>query len=150
MPLRTAELGALRELGAAIKGRVDKALDVAHPTEARLRGIYGTIFTGPPSGEAAHLRNVTVFADAQVDRSPCGTGTSAVMAVVDAMGLLQPGGRFVHESLVGTTFSGTVEDRTAVGELPAIVPRIEGRAWITGCHEFVMHRDDPLREGFLL
>ena len=150
VPLRTAELGALRELGAAIKGRVDKALDVAHPTEARLRGIYGTIFTGPPSGEGAHLRNVTVFADAQVDRSPCGTGTSAVMAVVDAMGLLQPGGSFVHESLVGTTFSGTVEDRTSVGELPAIVPRIEGRAWITGRHEFLMDRDDPLREGFVL
>jgi proline racemase len=150
VPLRASELGALRALGAVIKERVDRVLDVVHPADPRLGGIYGTIFTGPPDGAGAHLRNVTVFADAQVDRSPCGTGTSAVMAVVDAMGLLEPGGRFVHESLIGTTFSGTVEDRTSVGELPAIVPRIEGRAWVTGHHEFVLDDDDPLRDGFLL
>ena len=149
-PIRREELGRLRALGGRIRDRIDKALDVVHPLDARLRGIYGTIFTGPPNGEGAHLRNVTVFADAQVDRSPCGTGTSAVMAVVDAMGLLDPGGRFVHESLIGTTFAGTVEARTSVGELPAIVPRIEGRAWITGHHEFVIDDDDPLRDGFLL
>ena len=150
VPLRREELATLRALGGRIGGRIEKALDVVHPVDARLRGIYGTIFTGPPDAEGAHLRNVTVFADAQVDRSPCGTGTSAVMAVVDAMGLLDPGGRFVHESLIGTTFAGTVEDRTSVGELPAIVPRIEGRAWVTGRHEFVIDDDDPLRDGFLL
>ena len=150
VPIRREALGRLRALGGLIRDRIDKAVDVVHPLDARLRGIYGTIFTGPPDGEGAHLRNVTVFADAQVDRSPCGTGTSAVMAVVDAMGLLDPGGRFVHESLIGTTFAGTVEDRASVGELPAIVPRIEGRAWITGHHEFVVDGDDPLRDGFLL
>ena len=150
VPIRREELGRLRALGGVIRDRVDKALDVVHPTEARLRGIYGTIFTGPPNGESAHLRNVTVFADAQVDRSPCGTGTSAVMAVVDAMGLLDPGGCFVHESLIGTTFAGTIEGRTSVGELPAIVPRVEGRAWVTGHHEFVIDDEDPLRDGFLL
>ena len=150
LPVRREALGGLRALGSRIRDRIDKALDVVHPGDARLRGIYGTIFTGPPNGEGAHLRNVTVFADAQVDRSPCGTGTSAVMAVVDAMGLLDPGVRFVHESLIGTTFAGTVEARTSVGELPAIVPRIEGRAWITGHHEFVIDEDDPLRDGFLL
>jgi proline racemase len=150
VPIRGEELGRLRALGGSIRDRIDKAVDVVHPADARLCGIYGTIFTGPPDAEGAHLRNVTVFADAQVDRSPCGTGTSAVMAVVDAMGLLDPGGRFVHESLIGTTFSGTVEDRTSVGDLPAIVPRIEGRAWITGHHEFVLDDDDPLCDGFLL
>ena len=150
VPLRRGELSRLRALGGRIRNRVEKVLDVVHPADARLCGIYGTIFTGPPEAEGAHLRNVTVFADAQIDRSPCGTGTSAVMAVVDAMGLLSPDGCFVHESLVGTTFSGTLEGRTAVGDLPAIVPRIEGRAWITGFHEFVIDDDDPLREGFLL
>ena len=150
VPIRGEELGRLRALGGMIRDRTDKAVDVVHPGDPRLHGIYGTIFTGPPAAEGAHLRNVTVFADAQVDRSPCGTGTSAVMAVVDAMGLLDPGGCFVHESLIGTTFSGTVEDRTAIGGLPAIVPRIEGRAWITGRHEFVLDDEDPLREGFLL
>lgn len=150
IPVRGGALGRLRALGGLIRDRVDRAVDVVHPVDARLRGIYGTIFTGPPDAEGSHLRNVTVFADAQVDRSPCGTGTAAVMAVVDAMGLLDPGGRFVNESLIGTTFSGTVEERTAVGELPAIVPRIEGRAWITGRHEFVIDDEDPLRDGFLL
>ena len=150
VPIRREELARLRALGGEIRDRVDKAVDVVHPTDPRLRGIYGTIFTGPPDREDAHLRNVTVFADAQVDRSPCGTGTSAVMAVVDAMGLLDPAGRFVHESLIGTTFAGTVEDRTTVGDLAAIVPRIEGRAWITGRHEFLLDDDDPLCEGFLL
>ena len=150
IPIRREELGRLRALGGLVGDRVEKTLDVVHPTEAGLRGIYGTIFTGPPDAEGAHLRNVTVFADAQVDRSPCGTGTSAVMAVVDAMGLLDPGGRFVHESIIGTTFSGTLEDRTVVGDLPAIVPRIEGRAWITGRHEFLLDDDDPLCDGFLL
>ena len=149
-PIRREELGRLRALGSLIGDRVEKTLDVVHPVEAGLRGIYGTIFTGSPDAEGAHLRNVTVFADAQVDRSPCGTGTSAVMAVVDAMGLLDPGGRFVHESIIGTTFSGTLEDRTVVGDLPAIVPRIEGRAWITGRHEFLLDDDDPLCDGFLL
>ena len=150
VPIRGGELGRLRALGTLIRDRIEKAVDVVHPTDARLRGVYGTIFTGPPDAEGAHLRNVTVFADAQVDRSPCGTGTSAVMAVVDAMGLLDPGGRFVHESLIGTTFSGTIEDRTAVGDRPAIVPRIEGRAWVTGHHEFLLDDEDPLRDGFLL
>ncbi len=150
VPIRREELARLRVLGGEIRDRADKAVDVVHPADRRLRGIYGTIFTGPPDAEGAHLRNVTVFADAQVDRSPCGTGTSAVMAVLDAMGLLDPAGRFVHESLIGTTFSGTVEDRTTVGDLPAIVPRIEGRAWITGRHEFELDDDDPLRDGFLL
>ena len=148
--IRREELARLRALGTEIGDRIEKAVDVVHPADSRLHGIYGTIFTGPPNGEDAHLRNVTIFADAQVDRSPCGTGTSAVMAVVDAMGLLDPGGRFVHQSIIGTTFSGTLEDRTVVGDLPAIVPRIEGRAWITGLHEFLIDDEDPLHEGFLL
>ena len=148
--IRREELARLRALGTEIGDRIEKTVDVVHPADSRLHGIYGTIFTGPPNGQDAHLRNVTIFADAQVDRSPCGTGTSAVMAVVDAMGLLDPGGRFVHQSIIGTTFSGTLEDRTVVGDLPAIVPRIEGRAWITGLHEFLIDDDDPLHDGFLL
>ncbi len=150
VPIRREALDRLRGLGGLIRDRIERAVDVVHPANALLRGIYGTIFTGPPDAGDAHLRNVTVFADAQIDRSPCGTGTSAVMAVLDAMGLLDPGGRFVHESLIGTTFAGTVEDRTSVGERPAIVPRIAGRAWVTGHHEFLIDDDDPLRDGFLL
>ena len=70
-----------------IKHAIEAAQTIAHPLDPGLKGIYGTIFTGPPNNPKADLRNVTIFADAEVDRSPCGTGTAAVMAVVDAMGL---------------------------------------------------------------
>ena len=79
-----------------------------HPLEPALEGIYGTIFTAPAFDERADLRNVTVFADAEVDRSPCGTGTCAVMAVLSAMGLLQPEQTFTHESIIGSRFRGRV------------------------------------------
>ena len=99
-----------------IKNAIEAAHAVAHPLDPALKGIYGTIFTGPPNDARADLRNVTIFADAEVDRSPCGTGTAAVMAVVDAMGLLGDDRPFVHESLIGTTFAGRVAGRTRVGE----------------------------------
>ena len=150
VPLRAERLAELRALGMEVKDAVERAVDVAHPDELRLRGVYGTIFTGPPEHEGADLRNVTIFADAQVDRSPCGTGTAAVMAVLDALGLLGADRPFVHESLIGTCFRGTLDSRTAVGELPAIRARIEGSAWITGEHTFLIDDDDPLRAGFLL
>ena len=89
-----------------------------------------------------------MFADGAVDRSPCGTGTSAVMAVIDAMGLLGEDRPFVHESIIGTRFSGRVTGRTAVGDHPAIVTEIEGAAWITGDHTFVIDEGDPLKDGF--
>jgi trans-L-3-hydroxyproline dehydratase len=148
LPIDAAHLPELRRVGMEIKQTVESIHEIAHPLERGLRGIYGTIFTGPPTDEGADLRNVTIFADAEVDRSPCGTGTAAVMAVVDAMGLLASGKPFVHESLIGTKFIGRVSSRTAVGELEAIVPEIEGSAWITGEHTFLIDDADPLRNGF--
>jgi proline racemase len=148
LPIDTAHLPELRRAGMEIKDAIESVHDIVHPLEPGLKGIYGTIFTGPPSGERADLRNVTIFADAEVDRSPCGTGTAAVMAVVDAMGLLSGDRPFVHESLIGTTFTGRISARTAVGELEAIVPEIEGSAWITGEHTFLVDDDDPLKDGF--
>jgi trans-L-3-hydroxyproline dehydratase len=148
LPIDASHLPELRRVGMEIKAAIESVHDVAHPIDPGLRGIYGTIFTGPPSDERADLRNVTVFADAEVDRSPCGTGTAAVMAVVDAMGLLSKDKPFVHESLIGTRFTGRVAARTAVGDLEAIVPEIEGSAWITGEHTFLVDDSDPLKEGF--
>jgi proline racemase len=148
LPIDVPHLPQLRRAGMEIKHAIEAAQTIAHPLEPGLKGIYGTIFTGPPSDEHADLRNVTIFADAEVDRSPCGTGTAAVMAVVDAMGLLAAERPFVHESLIGTRFTGTVASRTAVGEYQAIVPEIEGSAWITGEHTFLVDRNDPLKDGF--
>jgi trans-L-3-hydroxyproline dehydratase len=148
LPIDAAHLPELRRVGMEIKDAIEAAQTIVHPLDAGLTGIYGTIFTGPPTDDSADLRNVTIFADAEVDRSPCGTGTAAVMAVIDAMGLLGADRPFVHESLIGTRFNGRVASRTQVGDLEAIVPEIEGAAWITGEHTFLVDEDDPLREGF--
>ena len=152
LPIDAAHLPDLRRVGMEIKSAIEREQTIVHPLEPGLRGIYGTIFTGPPevaTGKgAADLRNVTIFADAEVDRSPCGTGTAAVMAVIDAMGLLADDKPFVHESLIGTMFSGRVASRTSVGEHAAIVPEIEGSAWITGEHTFLIDDGDPLKRGF--
>ena len=150
LPIDVAHLPELRRVGMEIKHAIEAAQTIAHPLEPGLQGIYGTIFTGPPNDPQADLRNVTIFADAEVDRSPCGTGTAAVMAVIDAMGLLREERPFVHESLIGTRFKGRVVSRTAVGEYEAIVPEIEGSAYITGEHTFLIDEEDPLKEGFRL
>ena len=150
IPIDGAHLPELRKLGMTIAREVERLRRVVHPNDAGLEGIYGTIFTAPAQSGDAHLRNVTIFADAEVDRSPCGTGTAAVMAVLNDMGLLLDDVPFVHESIVGTTFRGRVVDRVEVGERNAIVPEIEGSAWITGEHTFLIDGDDPLKAGFRL
>jgi proline racemase len=150
VPIDPAHLPELRTLGMTIAREVEKLRRVVHPNDPGLEGIYGTIFTAPAHLPDAHLRNVTIFADAEVDRSPCGTGTAAVMAVLNDMGLLLDDVPFVHESIVGTTFRGRVVDRIEVGERAAIVPEIEGSAWITGEHAFLIDGDDPLKAGFRL
>ena len=150
VPIDGAHLPELRKLGMTIAREVERLRRVVHPNEPGLEGIYGTIFTAPAHLPDAHLRNVTIFADAEVDRSPCGTGTAAVMAVLNDMGLLLDDVPFVHESIVGTTFKGRVIDRIEVGEKPAIIPEIEGSAWLTGEHTFLIDGDDPLKAGFRL
>ena len=150
LPIAPAKLPELRRVGMEIKHAVEAALTVVHPLDKGLNGIYGTIFTGPPERRDADLRNVTIFADAEVDRSPCGTGTCAVMAVVDAMGLTPQDRPFGHESLIGTLFKGRVTGRTRVGDFEAILPELEGSAWITGEHVFLVDGEDPLKDGFRL
>jgi proline racemase len=150
LPITPARLPELRRVGMEIKHAVEAAATVVHPLDTGLNGIYGTIFTGPPERSDADLKNVTVFADAEVDRSPCGTGTCAVMAVIDAMGLMPAGRPFGHESLIGTLFNGRVTGRTRVGDFGAILPELEGSAWITGEHVFLVDDDDPLKGGFRL
>ena len=148
LPIDVAHLPELRRVGMDIKRAIESAQTIVHPLDTGLRGIYGTIFTGPPSDDRADLRNVTIFADAEVDRSPCGTGTAAVMSVVHAMGLLPADRPFVHESLIGTKFTGRIASHTFVGDKEAIVPEIEGSAWITGEHTFIVDDEDPLKDGF--
>jgi proline racemase len=148
IPLIASRLPELRRLGVEIRAAINAGGSMTHPIDDGLSGIAAVIFTGPPQDPEAHLRNVTVFADGAVDRSPCATGTSAVMAVLDAMGLLQDDQPFVHESVIGTLQRGRLSSRTQVGEYPAIVAEIEGSAWVTGEHTFYVDDDDPLKDGF--
>jgi trans-L-3-hydroxyproline dehydratase len=150
IPVRPDRLPELRRAGMQIKEAVESAMRVVHPLDPALHGVYGTIFTGPANSASADLRNVTIFADAEVDRSPCGTGTCAVMAVLAEMGLLEAGQTFTHESIIGTTFRGRVAAHAAVGELPAIVPEIEGEAYVTGESTFFIDDGDALAYGFRL
>ena len=150
VPIDAVRLPDLRRVGMEIKREVERVRQVVHPVDAGLKGIYGTIFTAPPQHADAHLRNVTIFADAEVDRSPCGTGTAAVMAVLSEMGVLSEDSTFAHESIVGTVFRGRILGRAQIGDVPAIIPEIQGSAWITGEHTFLIDGDDPLKAGFRL
>jgi trans-L-3-hydroxyproline dehydratase len=140
---------ALIDYGMQVKHAVEAQMEVAHPLESDLRGIYGTIITGTPD-EGADGRNVTIFADGEVDRSPCGTGTAARLAwlyATDQVALEQP---YVHESIIGTRFTGRVLRETTVGDRPAIVPEVAGLGYLTGLHTFIIDPDDPTRDGFLV
>jgi proline racemase len=147
VPLRPDRVPELRRMGLDLSASLNAGYPVEHPSEPPLGGVAGVVFTGPPEDPEAHLRSVTVTGGG-VDRSPGGTGTSAVMAVLDAMGLLAEDQTFVHESLTGALFRGRAVRRTVVGDLPALVPEIEGSAWVTGEHTFLVDDDDPYREGF--
>jgi proline racemase len=148
IPLHGSRLPELRRLGVDVRAAVNAAIAVSHPADATIAGVAGVIFTGPPQDPEAHLRNVTVFANGAVDRSPCAAGTSAVMSVLDAMGLLLGDQPFVHESIIGTLHRGRLTGRTQVGEYAAIVTEIEATASVTGEHTFFIDDDDPLRDGF--
>jgi trans-L-3-hydroxyproline dehydratase len=140
----------LIDAGSAIKRAVSASRAIAHPTEPDLGFLYGTIFTGPPAGPDADSRHVCVFAEGEVDRSPTGTGVSARMAIHHARGEVAVGEARVIESIIGSRFTGRVVEETRCGPLPAVIPEVEGGAWITGRAEFLIDPADPLRAGFLV
>jgi proline racemase len=145
-------LGDLIALGREIKWALNDSEHAVHPTDHRQNGIYGTIWfdeLGDAEGEVRQ-RNVTVFADGEVDRSPCGSGTCARLAVLADDGQLRAGGTLRHESIVGSTFTGTVLNTVTVDGRPAIVPQVTGTAYRTGEHVFCIDPHDPLLPGFVL
>ena len=136
------ELPRLIELGREIKRDLEAQHEIVHPDEPELRDVYGVIFWQDEEGEAPTQRNVTVFADGEVDRSPCGSGTSARLALLD----LRVGEELRHLSVVGSEFRGRVVERGDGG----VITEVEGSAYRTGSAEFVLDQDDPLGTGFLL
>ncbi len=138
--VESAALPELIAAGREVKAALDAAGVAEHPTDPRLSGVYGTILWEEVA--PGHQRNVTVFADGEVDRSPCGSGTCARVALLD----LADGEVLRHESVIGTTFLARVAARTADG----VVVEVEGTCYRTGEHRFVLEPDDALGEGFVL
>ena len=144
------ELARLIELGRQIKRELEAAHEIEHPLEPELRDVYGVVFWHHERDEPFTQRNVTVFADGEVDRSPCGSGTSARLALLDAEGRLPRGAELVHRSIVGSEFRAQVVGAADVAGIPAVVTEVEGSAYRSGEHVFELDPDDPLGEGFLL
>ena len=145
-------LGELIALGREVKWALNDTDHAVHPTDPRLSGIYGTIWfddLGAVEGQV-HQRNVTVFADGEVDRSPCGSGTCARLAVLAADGRLPDGTVLRHDSIVGSTFTGLVLDTVEVAGHRAVIPQVTGMAYRTGEHVFRIDPHDPLVPGVLL
>ena len=145
-----SELPRLIELGRRLKAELEQEHVFVHPVERELQGIYGVIFWQHERDEPLTQRNVTVFADGEVDRSPCGSGTSARLALLDAQGGLARGTPLRHLSIVGSEFTGRVVAETDVAGRKAVVTDVEGTAYRTGRAIFELDTDDPLGEGFLL
>jgi proline racemase len=141
------QAAALAALGRRITDAVAEHFPVVHPERPDLHTVTFTTFTGPPRA-GGDGRNTTVINPGRLDRSACGTATSARLAILHQRGELATGEGFVHESIISTTFTGRIEGLTEVGDIAAVRPSISGRAWITGTHQVGRDPQDPLGKGF--
>lgn len=140
--------GRLIDLSRTVRRIVREKIEPVHPTEPSIRGVTHVLWTDAPKGEGADARNAVFYGERAIDRSPCGTGTSARMAQLAAKGKLNKGDRFVHESYIGSRFTGVVEETMRLGDYAAIAPSIEGSAVATGFNTIWVDRDDPFWRGF--
>jgi 4-hydroxyproline epimerase len=132
----------------AVRSRLNEQHGFVHPEDPSINGLSHVMWTGSPLDPHSTARNAVFYGDKAIDRSPCGTGTSARMAQWAAQGRLKPGDKFIHESYIGCTFTGTVEGLTTVKGKPAIIPGIEGWARVTGYNTILFDEDDPYNHGF--
>ena len=137
-------IGWAREM----RSRMNEKYTFVHPENPTINGLSHILWTGKPLAETSTARNAVFYGDKAIDRSPCGTGTSARMAQWYAQGQLKPGDTFVHESIIGSIFNGTIEAETELNGQPAIIPGIEGWARIHGYNHIILDEDDPYVHGF--
>jgi len=128
--------------------KMNERYDFVHPEHERIRGLSHVLWTGKTLDPSSTARNAVFYGDKAIDRSPCGTGTSARMAQWYAKGWLKPGDEFIHESFIGSKFIGRIEEVTTIGGKPAIVPSIEGWAKVYGYNTIILDEDDPYVHGF--
>lgn len=140
----------LIDLGVRIKKSVMDSIAIKHPYEDDLSFLYGTIFVGKPLSPGHHSRNVCIFADGEVDRSPTGTGVSARAAIHYRKQELSTQEPFTVESIIGTCFTGKILETCKYGAYEAVVPEVRGTANIVGMSEWILDPEDPLKDGFIL
>jgi proline racemase len=145
-----SEARELAVLGERIRLAARQQLSVVHPQNAGISGVSIVQFDRPFEGVGKVTRNTCIVAPGRSDRSPTGTGTSARLAVLHARGLMKVGDAMIHESIIGSRFRGRILSQTRIGDRPAIVPAIEGRAWITGFHNYLLDPDDPYPQGYVV
>ena len=131
-----------------LRQKMNEKYEFVHPEHSQIRGLSHVLWTGTTLDPTSTARNAVFYGDKAIDRSPCGTGTSARMAQWHAKGKLKKGEPFIHESFIGSKFTGIVEEETQVGEFPAIIPSIEGWAVITGYNTIFLDDEDPYVHGF--
>ncbi len=140
----------LIETGIKIKHAIMDSVKMVHPLEPDMNFLYGTIFTGVSKNPNHHSRNVCIFAEGEVDRSPTGTGVSARAAILHAKDEIKLGESIIIESIIGSTFSVKVVETTTFGNYDAVIPEVSGNAYITGKNTFWINPEDPLKNGFIL
>ena len=140
----------LIEIGMKIKHAIMDSVEMVHPLEPDMNFLYGTIFTSALKDPNHHSRNVCIFAEGEVDRSPTGTGVSARAAILHAKGKIKVGESIIIESIIGSTFSVKVVATTTFGNYDAVIPEVSGNAYITGKNTFWINPEDPLKGGFIL
>ena len=141
--------GDLIQWSPVVRKRLNEQYEFQHPEHPEIKGLSHLLWTGDTLSPEADGRNAVFYGDKAIDRSPCGTGTSARMAQLVHQGRLDIGDQYVHESFIGSKFIGTVEEKVVCGGLPAIVPGIEGWAKITGYNQIIIDdNDDPYAHGF--
>lgn len=146
--LEAISAGDVLRWSPIVRQRINEKYTFTHPENSTICGCSHLQWTGAPTQNEAHARNAVFYGDKAIDRSPCGTGTSARMAQWAAKGKLKTGDTFVHESIIGSMFRGRVERTTHVGDYDAIVPSIEGWAYVTGYNTIFIDTDDPYAFGF--
>jgi 4-hydroxyproline epimerase len=146
--LEALSAGDVLRLSPVVRRLVQEKLQPVHPQDPTIRGVSHVMWTGAARDPRAHRRNAVFYGDRAIDRSPCGTGTSARMAQLAARGELEVGDTFVHESIIGTLFEGRVEASARVGDRDAIVPSIAGWARQHGINTIFVDDRDPLAHGF--
>ena len=147
--LEDLSAGDILRISPLLRARLNEKYSFVHPEDPRISTLTHLEWTGKPLKPGSDARNAVFYGDQAIDRSPCGTGTSARMAQLVAQGRLAKGDSFVHESYIGSQFTGRVEELTRVGEYPAIIPSIEGWARITGDNTITVDpQDDPYWQGF--